>query len=830
MSDPTTPSPPTDDSPTGPGPDPASPAGADPAGIVAGLTLEERVRLLSGADFWHLERLEQHGLGSIMVTDGPHGLRKQGAAADHLGVHGAAPATCFPTAATLGASWDEALLTEVGEALGREASALGVSVVLGPGLNLKRHPAGGRNFEYYSEDPLLSGRLAAAFVRGAQSQGVGTSIKHFAVNNQETFRLVVDAVVDERTLRELYLTGFEIAVKESSPWTVMCAYNLVNGLYCSEHHRLLTGILRDEWGFGGLVMSDWGATNDRALGVAAGLDLEMPGSKGAFDGEVLAAVRSGTLAADEVDLAARRVVELIQRGQGDGAPAPCDADEQHALARRAAAGGTVLLTNDGTLPLAATGRLAVIGAFAESPRYQGAGSSQVTPTRVDAALDALRARVGAAGDGGGEVAWARGYDAASGDTTDDLVREAVAAAAGADVAIVFAGLPGRYESEGFDRDNLDLPAGHTRLIEAVAAANPRAVVVLSNGAPVHLPWVDRVAALVEAYLGGQAGGSAIVDVLFGDAEPGGRLAESFPVHVAQLPADRNFPGRPRQVEYREGLFVGYRFHDTAGVPARFAFGHGLSYTTFELGEVSVVGEGQDFQVRAMVTNNGDRAGSDVVQVYVRDVHSSVYRPHKELRGFAKVHLAPGESQQVTVALGRRAFAVWDVATADWAVEAGEFEVLVGASSVDIRATHTITVASDDVVAPAPSPSGFEATDAEFTAMLGHPIPVPPPTRPFTRNSTLADMQSTLVGRGLLALVTRVARQQAAKEFPDADEATVRMIESAVSEGPARALVAMSGGLVPMGALDGRLDVLNRRWGRVARRLRPSGGRASAPRS
>jgi len=775
------------------------------SGMLKALDEPTKVRLLSGSGFWHLEPLPAHGLQRIMVSDGPHGLRQQGGAGDHLGVGGATPATCFPTAAALGATWDETLLAEVGTAIAREALALGVSVVLGPGLNLKRHPAGGRNFEYFSEDPLLSGRLAAAMVRSIQGQGIGACVKHFAANNQETFRLVVDAVVDERTLRELYLTGFEIAVKESSPWTVMCAYNLLNGTYCSEYKWLLNDVLRQEWGFDGLVMSDWGATSDRAAGIAAGLDLEMPGSKGASDGEVFDALHDGRLTRAELDVAAGRVIDLIRRGQ-PRAESSCDFDAHHQLARRVAAAGSVLLRNDGILPLVTKEAFAVIGAFAKTPRYQGAGSSQVTPTRLDAALDAFRSRAA-----GAEVRFAPGYDARTGATDRTLLDEAVAAATAADVAIVFAGLPAAHESEGFDRRNLDLPEGHTRLIDAVAAANPRTVVVLVNGGAVQLPWADRVAAILEAYLGGQAGGPAVVDVLFGDAEPGGRLAESVPHDVTQLAAARNFPGQPRQVEYREGLYVGYRFHDSAGVPAHFAFGHGLSFTTFEWSDFCVAGSGQDFEVSLTITNTGARAGSDVVQVYVRDLESTVYRPDKELRAFKKVHLAPGASERVVLSLGRRAFAVWDVASGDWRVEAGDFEVLVAASSTDIRSRHCVVVDSADVVAPTAAPKGMVASDAEFAAMLGRPIPSPRRSHMFDRNSTLGEIESTFLGRQLARIVSWLGRREIQKEFPAADDATLAMVDAALREGPARALVAMSGGKISLATLDAVLAALNGRW-------------------
>ena len=823
--DPSAPTDPTTSQPTTS--QPARPA----ADIVAELDLATKIRLLSGDGMWWVESLPDHGLDDVMVTDGPHGLRQQKSTGDHLGIAAAVESTCFPTAVTLGSTWDLDLVDRVGGAIAEEALEQGVSVVLGPGLNIKRHPAGGRSFEYFSEDPLLSGRLAAAFVRGVQAHGIGTSIKHFAVNNQESYRFVVDAVVDERTLREIYLTGFEIAVKESAPWTVMCSYNLVNGVQASEHPELLTTILRDEWGFDGLVMSDWGACSDRVAGVSAGLDLEMPGSQGAFDAELTAAVADGSLPEADVDRCATRVVELLQRGQRGSSSLTSgaltsDRDAHHQLGRTAAAAGSVLLSNNGVLPLRAEGRIAVIGASAETPRYQGAGSSQVTPTRLDTALAALRERVGDAAT----VAYAPGYVPNTGETTDELFETALRTAQGADVIVVFAGLPAPFESEGFDRPNLDIPAAQTRLIEALAATSSPVVVVLHNGGLVQVPWADRVDAVLECWLGGQAGGSATVDVLFGDAEPGGRLPESIPEHVAQLPADRNFPGQPRQVEYREGLYVGYRFHDSAGVAAKFPFGHGLSYTTFEWSEPELAGgsdssdgsSGTDVEVRLTVTNTGDRAGSDVVQVYVRDVESSVYRPDKELKGFAKVHLEPGASTEVRVPLDRRSFAVWDVAAHDWLVEAGDFQVVVARSAADVVATLTHHVDSADQLAPATAPRDFVADDEEFTAMLGRPVPTVAPSRPFHRNSTLGDIESTKVGRVIASQIVREGLKRSAQEFPDPDEATLKMVERALKEGPVRALVLLSGGLVTFPMVDSALDALNGDWSDVAGRVRRLG--------
>jgi beta-glucosidase len=780
--------------------------------VVAALDLAAKVRLLSGRGFWVLESVPEAGLGGIVVSDGPHGLRCQADAGDHLGLAPAVPATCFPPAVLLGSTWDEDLAHRIGAAIGHEARAQGVSVVLGPGLNLKRHPAGGRCFEYYAEDPVLGGRLAAANVRGIQSQGVGASVKHFAVNNQESHRLVVDAVVDERTLRELYLAGFEEVVTSARPWTVMSSYNRINGTYASDNVELLTTVLRGEWGFDGLVLSDWGGTNDRVAGVRAGMDLEMPGSEGAFDAEVLAAVADGSLDELAVDRCATRVVELLQRGQQTGERPTADHEAHHRLARQAAAAGSVLLTNDGVLPLRAAGRIAVVGAFATEPRYQGAGSSQVVPVTLDAALPELTARVG----GAVTVVHAPGYDARTGRATAEQIAEAVAVARDADVVVCFAGLAAAEESEGFDRTTLDLSGDQVTLIEALAAAPTPVVVVLNNGGVVHLPWADRVNAVLECWLGGQAGGGAAVDVLFGDAEPGGRLAESIPFHIGQVPADRNLPGHARQVQYREGLYVGYRFHDRAGVPARFPFGFGLSYTSFAWTDVHVTGEGTDLVVHVTVTNTGMRAGSDVVQLYVRDVASSVPRPDKELKGFAKVHLDAGAHETVSITLGRRSFAVWDVDAHDWLVEAGRFELVVARSSVDVVEVLPVDVASDDRLGPDPRPVAREATEAEFAAMLRRPVPEPDPVRPFHRNSTLEDLESTAVGRVLAGVVVREGLKRAAHEFPDPDDATVRMIRSSIREGPVRSLAIMSGGLVHLAHVDALLDALNGRWGSVRR--------------
>ena len=788
----------------------SSPSSTSPAeaarAVVARLSREEKLRVVSGADFWNTTALDEHGLPSVMLTDGPHGLRKQLGAGDHVGLSNSAPATCFPTAVTLGSSWDVELIEEVGAALGRETRAEEVGVLLGPGLNLKRHPAGGRSFEYFSEDPLLSGWAAAALVRGIQGEGVGACAKHFVANNQEGHRMRLDTIVDERTLRELYLPAFEAVVTQASPWSTMSSYNLVNGEHVGESRRLLTGILREEWGFDGMVVSDWLAVADRPASLHAGLDLEMPTSSGAWDGRVLGALESGDLAEADLDLACARVVELALRvGAGraaHGGAGVVDHDAHHALARRAAAAGAVLLTNDGTLPLAPRGRVALIGAFAEQPRYQGAGSSLVQPTRLDTALEAMRARLG----DGAEVEYVPGYDPDTGETTPALLADARRAATGADAVVVLVGLPTVHESEGFDRTTLRLPEGHETLVEVVTAAHPHTVVALLNGGALEVGWADRAGAVLECYLGGQAGGSALVDVLFGDVEPGGRLAESFPVSVAELPAHLNFSNHPTQVQYRETQYVGYRFHDTFDVAPRFCFGHGLGYTTFAVADLVLDGAGTERTASVTVRNTGDRPGSEVVQLYVHDVESTLHRPEQELKAFAKVHLQPGEARTVSLTLDRRSFAVYDTATASWAVEAGRFEIRVGTSSRDIHEVATVDIESPDVVTPVAAPAGAVATDAEFAVLLGRPVPQPRPLLPLNEDSTIDDLGQVALGRPLRKVILAAAGRMV--DVGDSDPGTTAMLEAVLGQMPLRGIVASSGGKLGFGPLGALLRVLN----------------------
>lgn len=685
------------------------------------LTTEEKASLTSGADFWTLKPIERIGLPSIMVTDGPHGLRKQAADSDHLGLGASVPATCFPPAVGLGATFDPELAERVGVALGVESAIEDVAVILGPGINIKRSPLCGRNFEYVSEDPILSGVIGAGLVRGIQSQGVGSSLKHFAANNQEHDRMRASSDIDPRPLREIYLRGFERVVKDAQPWTVMCSYNRINGVYASEDPWLLTTVLRDEWGFEGLVVSDWGAVNDRVAGVVAGLDLEMPYSGGDTDRQVAAAVDSGAIPASALDAAAGRVLDLVGKAQARPAVSgPLDVDAHHALAREVAGRAIVLLKNDVVdgaplLPLAPSATLAVIGEFARTPRYQGAGSSHINPTRLDSALDALAA------EAGDRVAFAPGFtfDPRTEAAEQERLRtEAVALAGSRDVAVVFLGLADAEESEGFDREHIDLAPAQLALVDAVVQANPRTVVVLSNGSVVALPFAERVPAIVEAWLLGQAGGSATADVLLGAVNPSARLAETIPHRIEDTAAFGNFPGSFGHVRYGEGILVGYRWYDARRIDVAYPFGHGLSYTSFGYGEAEVATTvSGDLTVTVAVTNTGDRDGREIVQVYVAPVASAVERAPRELKAFASVEIAAGETRDVTLTVRREDLAYWDVRVDRFVVEGGAYRIEVGASSRDIRAVATVEVAGDEVRLPL-------TAESSIADVLAHPIAGP----------------------------------------------------------------------------------------------------------
>jgi beta-glucosidase len=754
------------------------------------LSTDEKLSLLSGANFWQTRSLPQHAIPAIWLSDGPHGLRKP-ARGDSPGLTDAQPATCFPTASALAATWDPELVAEVGRAIGAEARAMGVHVVLGPGLNIKRHPCGGRNFEYFSEDPLLSGRLAAALARGIQERGVGACLKHFVANNQEDHRMVVDALVDERSLREIYLRGFEIAVREAQPATVMACYNKINGLYGCEH-PLLQEVLRDEWGFAGLVMSDWGAVDDRVAALRAGVDLEMPSSHGVQRPLLEAALASGALDIETVDRSVRRLLALqAQVGHDDPAPA-IDGLAHHALARRAAAASCVLLKNQGELlPLAPDQRVAVIGALAQQPRYQGAGSSGVVPTRLVSIWEALSQALPRE-----RIRYEQGYTLRAGEAEEALRDEALRVAEGADVVVIVAGLPRSYESEGFDRGHLDLPPSQQALIEAVAARCDRVVVVLANGAPVAMPWLDEVDAVLEAYLGGQAGGEGAVDVLLGTVNPSGKLAESFTHRLEDHASHAWFPGDGRQVQHREGLYVGYRWLDSAGIEPLFPFGHGLSYTRFDYVELEIVSRGETIAVEITVENVGERRGAEVVQLYLHRPDSRVPRPTQELRGFDRIELDPGERRRVRLELSRRDLAHWCARRSDWVVEPGEIELRVGASSRDIRLRGGLHIEGDALPEEASAPASyldptlpFEPSDEDFAQLLGRPLPSPEGAGELTQRSTFGDIRGGLLG----GLLYRIAVRKAEQLLGVGDDPMMKhLAETAVREMPLRSLAATAG--------------------------------------
>jgi len=658
--------------------------------IIASMTLEEKAALCTGATPWTTTAVERLGVPEMTVSDGPHGVR-HAADVNNL-VAASLPATCFPTASCTASTWDVDLLREMGQALAEECIALKVDVVLGPGTNMKRSPLGGRNFEYFSEDPYLAGQVAAAFIEGVQSKGVGTSLKHYAVNNQEFRRMTISAELDERTLREIYLSAFETAVKEAKPWTVMCAYNKVNGIYCSENHKLLTEILKEEWGFEGLVVSDWDAVHDRVASLQAGLDLEMPGPKPRRTKAVVEAVRSGKLDESVLNEAVRRILEIVFKAAKTPKGGNFDIDAHHALARRIAAEGMVLLKNDGLLPLKNPQHIAVIGRAAQTAHFQGGGSSHINPTRVDSPFKELQKLAGNA-----ELNYVEGYSA-SGESSQALVEQAIQNARSADVALLYIALPESKESEGHDRSDIDLTPQQVALIKAVTAVQPKTVVILNNGAPVAMgDWIGGAAAVLEAWMMGQAGGGAIADVLYGRANPSGKLAETFPLRLADTPAHLNFPGENGEVRYGEGLFIGYRYYDARQIPVQFPFGYGLSYTTFAYSNLQVsttsFKDVDGVTVSVQVTNTGQVAGKEIVQVYVHDHKSGLVRSPKELKAFAKVALQPGETKTVSLHLDFRAFAYYHPGYRQWITEDGEFDLLIGASSADIRCIQTVTLQS-----------------------------------------------------------------------------------------------------------------------------------------
>ena len=661
--------------------------------LVSQMTLKEKAGLCSGADVWHLKSVKRLGVVGKMVSDGPHGLRTQRAESDHLGINGSIKAVCFPAACATAASFDRELLYELGDTLGRECIAEGVSVLLGPAINIKRTPLCGRNFEYFSEDPYLSGELAKEYVKGVQKNGVGVSVKHFAANNQETDRMIVSADMDERTLREIYFPAFEKTVKKAKPYTVMCSYNAINGEYSSQNKRLLTDILRGEWGFDGYVMSDWGAVIDRVKALAAGLDLEMPGGDGETDKEIEEAVKSGALDEKILDRAVYRILSVSEKCVSDETAAKgMDLKRDHETAVRIAGECMVLLKNsDGVLPLKEKEKVVFIGEFAKNPRYQGGGSSHINAYRQTSAFETAAAYC--------DVSFEQGYDLSSEENSEELLKSAVNAAKRADKAVIFAGLPDSYESEGYDREHLRLPRSHDRLVEEVSKVQPNTVVVLHNGSPVEMPWADKVKGILEAYLGGEGVGEATADVLYGKVNPSGKLPETFPLKLSDNPSYLNFPGDGGRCAYKEGIYVGYRYYDKKEMPVLFPFGHGLSYTEFDYGDLRVEGDAEHgVTVRVKVKNTGKTFGKETVQIYIGHT-GKVSTPVRQLKGFEKLALAPGEEKVAEFTLDKRAFSYYDVKAADWRTEGGEYAIEVGSSSRDIRLRQTVTLDSDAEYSP-----------------------------------------------------------------------------------------------------------------------------------
>ena len=641
--------------------------------------------MCSGLDFWHLKEVEHLGIPKVMVSDGPHGLRKQDEKGDHLGINDSIKAVCFPPAVLSACSFDRGLMEEMGKAIGREAQANDVSVVLGPAVNIKRSPLCGRNFEYYSEDPYLAGEIAAAFVKGVQSQHVGTSIKHFAANNQEYRRMSSSSEVDERTLREIYFPAFETAVKKAQPYTFMCSYNQINGTFASENKWLLTDVLRGEWGFKGYVMSDWGAVNDRVKGLEAGLELEMPASGGDNDSMIVKAVKDGALEEKILDQAVERILRIIFEYADHRKPQEFTMEKDHEEAQHIAEESMVLLKNENhILPLKTSEKAAFIGGFARNPRFQGGGSSHINCFKTTNVLDSVPCDA--------QVVYAEGFPADRDFYDKALADEAVKAAAEADKAVIFAGLPESFESEGYDRSHMRLPECQNRLITEILKVQPNTVIVLHNGSPVEMPWLGEIKGLLETYLGGQAGGAAAANILYGKINPSGKLAETMPLKLSDNPSYLNFGGGEK-VEYREGIFVGYRYYDTKEMDVAFPFGYGLSYTTFAYSNLKLSMENptekDTVMVSADITNTGKSAGKEVVQLYIRDLTGSAIRPEKELKGFEKVFLEPGETKTVTMELNKRSFAWYNTELHDWFAASGDYEILVGASSRDIRLTETL---------------------------------------------------------------------------------------------------------------------------------------------
>ncbi len=797
--------------------------------LISQMTIEEKAGLCSGKDCWKLKSIKRLGLDNIMVSDGPHGLRKQLGEKDNLGVGCSVPAVCFPAASALACSFDRNLTFAVGKAIAQECLQEEIAVILGPGANQKRSPLCGRNFEYFSEDPIVSGEMAASMIQGVQSQGVGTSLKHFAVNNQEKRRMTVSAVIDERTFRETYLKAYEIAIRKGKPWTVMCAYNRINETYCSENEYLLTNILRDEWGFDGLVISDWGAVNKRVLGIQAGMDLEMPGSGGINDGKIIDAVKDKLLSEQELDKSVLRITELILKGMaGRKKNYRYDVEEHHKLAVTAAEQSAVLLKNEEyILPGNIRQKTAVIGSFAKTPRYQGAGSSKIVPVKVDNALDAFRLQ-------GVNYTFAEGYRLGYASDRkqkeeDQLIAEACEAAKDKDMVYIFAGLPEGYESEGFDRADLSIPESHNKLISAVAACNPNVVVVLLGGAPMELPWLNKVKGILMMYLGGEGCAAAAVNLLLGNAIPCGKLAETWPIKISDTPAYHYFPGGNKTVEYRESIYVGYKYYETAKKEVLFPFGYGLSYTTFAYSDLQLDREscsyGDKITVSFLLSNTGNMAASEIVFFFVSHKNDKVFLPEKELREFTKVMLEPGETRRVSMDLDTKNFGYYNTMVHDWYAETGDYTILVGACAKQCRLQKVLHLISPDLpqpdrtkVLPAYyhlSSEELEIPDNEFGILYGKELPFRNviARRPYNDCNTLEDIKHTLIGKILIALAGKMA-----KETTKTSREEEGMMLATMKEMPFHSMIYTSDGVMPEIVMNGIIDMLNGHYGKGIRKI------------
>lgn len=783
--------------------------------IINKMTLKEKAELVSGENYWYLHEVKKAGLPKIMLTDGPNGLRKQNTEKrpDGIGLGNSVPSTCFPPAVTSACSWDKELLRLEGEAIAEECLAEKVSVILGPGVNIKRSPVCGRNFEYFSEDPYLSGVCATAFTNGVQSKGVGVSLKHFACNSQEAFRMIIDEIIDERAIRELYLPAFEMCVKKAKPWTVMNSYNKINGTYSSQNCWLQQKVLREEWGFDGLIVTDWGASVDRVLGLECGTDLEMPSSGTLNTKKIISAIENGELDEEILNKAVNNIIELIEKSK----PAlkkshTYDKNEHHKISRKIAEGSMVLLKNDSNLlPLKEDQKIAVIGEMAKYPRFQGAGTSVINPTMLDNAFEEFLKL-------GVNVTYSRGYDRTKDVTDKEMINHAVDTAKNADVAVIFAGLTEGFEAEGYDRNNIDMPNCQNRLISEVAKVNPNTVVVLAGGSVILMPWINEVKAVLNSGLGGQASGSAVANILTGNVNPSGKTSETYPIQFSDNPTYGNYPGGPVTSEHRESVYIGYRYYDTANKNVLFPFGYGLSYTTFEYSDIKLsadrIKDTDTVTVSFKIKNTGSVDGAEIAQIYVADKKSTIFRPVKELRAFEKVFLKSNEEKEITVSLSKRAFAFWNININDWFVENGEFDILVGASSRDIKLSKTITVESTDIAeildykktAPAYYTADIKNMNGEqFKVIYGREIP----SSEIDKNKKIDiyccinDAKYTKWGGKTAKLIKFIMTKMGSSENGDG-----AMLAAMATQIPIRNFVQMSMGVFSPKMAEGLLNILN----------------------